>query len=173
MASPHTWLAILSQLLASLPDTIPYNPHISQYDFTINMAEIDEDGVYCLANWCLKVSFQTHISPNFKILKRGDQLKNLMSLLEYVLKMLPPSKHRFFCKVWIEWLIKAAKASGAVLLDMQSAPLSNTISLPSGSWIQPLCPHSSHISRHIPICIKRSKAKLDAFLGSMQSQPTI
>lgn len=117
MALLRAQLDILARLLESLPESIPSNPSISQYDFDIDTTNVDEDGVYRLANRRLEVSFQTHISSTFKILERGDQLKKLMWLLEHVFKTLPPSEHSFFCEVWVERLIKAAEASGAVLSD--------------------------------------------------------
>jgi hypothetical protein len=116
MSTIHSRLLLLAQLFESLPETIPYNPVTSQYNFSINTAEMDEDdGAYQLVNRCLEVSFQTHVEQNFKILERGQHLLELVQLLKWAVENMPPSEHDFLRDVWVECLIRAAEASGAKL----------------------------------------------------------
>ncbi|KAJ7256086.1 hypothetical protein C8J57DRAFT_1517808 [Mycena rebaudengoi] len=107
----------LKQLLSHLPETIPLNPESSLYRFYLNEDHVARDGsVFAETCRALDVSFKTQMADTpLKITERGTRLEALLPFLRNTIKRMTSAERVTFEGLWIDKLIKGAKASGATI----------------------------------------------------------
>ncbi|EIN06290.1 hypothetical protein PUNSTDRAFT_73512 [Punctularia strigosozonata HHB-11173 SS5] len=109
----------LARLLRHLPHSLPLNPSPSNYSFYIDHELVNDAdyGLWYAFNRNLETQFRTHTLPpggSVTFLERGSCYDSLIKMFKIVLRELP-SERKFIQDVWLERLIRDAKAAGATI----------------------------------------------------------
>ncbi|KAJ7699309.1 hypothetical protein B0H17DRAFT_1129369 [Mycena rosella] len=114
-----TRITHLRDLLRNLPAALPKNPPHSLYGFHFDADRLEMGGYFAAAGHALEVSFETHLlriqGRPIRFSERGERHEELDKFLRKAVKEMTPGERTTFAETWIEPLIAAAAASGAMI----------------------------------------------------------